>query len=175
MSDPRRWTIYESPLGPLTLLGGPAGITALHFPGRARGLHQDDHQPAAFGDATEQLEQYFAGDRQRFELDLDLAGTSFQRGVWQQLLRIPYGTTITYTSLAELVGRPDRIRAVAAAVGRTPVPIIIPCHRVVAADGGLMGYLGGLQRKEALLDIERRVAAGLRPQPAWGCRQLALL
>ena len=175
MNDHGVWTIYESPLGPLTLVASPVGITALHFPGRASGLPHDAYRPAVFAAAAEQLEQYFAGDRRHFELELDLVGTPFQRGVWQQLRRLPYGATVTYTSLAELVGRPDRVRAVAAAVGRTPVPIIIPCHRVLAADGGLTGYRGGLQRKEALLALERRTAAGRRAQPAWAYRQLALL
>jgi methylated-DNA-[protein]-cysteine S-methyltransferase len=104
-----------------------------------------------------------------------MGGTPFQRAVWRRLREIPYGTTITYSDLARSVGRPDVVRAVAAAVGRTPVPIVIPCHRVVAADGGLTGYLGGLHRKQALLDLERRVAGGLTPEPAWGLRQLAML
>jgi methylated-DNA-[protein]-cysteine S-methyltransferase len=169
------WTPYASPLGPLTLHRGPAGITRLRFSRLAEDLAEDTQRPTAFAGAAEQLEQYFAGVRQRFELALDTGGTPFQRAVWLRLLRIPYGTTVTYMTLAELVGRPDRLRAVAAAVGRNPVPIFVPCHRVVGADGGLTGYVGGLQRKAALLDLERRVVAGPRPEPVWAFRQLAFL
>lgn len=95
--------------------------------------------------------------------------------MWRELLRIPYGTMISYADLAHRVERPDRVRAVAATVGRTPVPIIVPCHRVVASDGALTGYGGGLQRKQALLDLERRGALGMPPEPAWAFRQLAML
>ena len=147
--------VYESPIGPLTLRAGARGLAALHFPGT---------EPAPEGDATapclaaaaRQLDEYFAGERQRFELDLDLDGTPFQRAVWERLLTIPYGETTTYGTLARELGRPDRARAVGAAVGRTPVPIIVPCHRVVGADGSLTGYGGGLDRKRSLLALERR-------------------
>jgi methylated-DNA-[protein]-cysteine S-methyltransferase len=162
------WTTYESPLGPLTLRAGARGLTALEFPGR--GGHRDEaaRAPAAFDDAVAQLEEYFAGRHTRFELPLDLGGTPFQRAVWDELLTLPYGTTTSYTALARALGRPDRVRAAAAAVGRTPVPIIVPCHRVVGLDGSLTGYGGGLHRKRALLDLE----ASRTPLPL---RQLALL
>ncbi len=96
--------------------------------------------------------------------------------MWAQLQRVPYGTTTSYGALARAVGYGDHghVRAVAAAVGRTPVPIVVPCHRAVAADGALTGYGGGLQRKRALLDLEARAAAGLPPEPAWAFRQMAL-
>jgi methylated-DNA-[protein]-cysteine S-methyltransferase len=150
-----RWTIYESPLGPLTLRGGAGGLTGLDFPGRGEPLAEAGRAPDLFTDAVRQLDEYFAGRRARFELELDLGGTSFQRGVWQRLIAIPHATTISYTALALALGRPAAVRAVAAAVGRTPVPIVVPCHRVVGADGALTGYRGGLQRKQALLDLER--------------------
>jgi methylated-DNA-[protein]-cysteine S-methyltransferase len=169
-----RWTVYESPLGPLTLRGGPRGLTGIDFPGHAGPLAEPDRDPGAFAEAVRQLEEYFAGRRRRFELALDLGGTPFQRAVWEQLLAIPYGTTRAYGAMARALGRSDRVRAAAAAVGRTPVPIIVPCHRAVAADGALTGYRGGLQRKQALLDLERRGVAGLAPEPAWAFRQLAL-
>lgn len=168
------WTIYESPLGPLTLVGGAAGLAGLRFPGRGAALGEAERDGDPLVEATRQLDEYFLGVRRGFELDLDLGGTLFQRTVWDQLRRLPYGTTVGYTELADLVGRPDRVRAVAAAVGRTPVPIVIPCHRVVAADGSLTGYLGGLRRKAALLSLERQVAAGSSPEPAWAFRQLAM-
>jgi methylated-DNA-[protein]-cysteine S-methyltransferase len=166
-----RWTIYESPLGPLTLRGGASGLTSLHFPGRGQPLDENDHEPVLFAAAVQQLEEYFAGDRRKFDLALDVGGTAFQRSVWRELLAIPYGETTSYGALARAVGRPDRARAVGAAVGRTPVPIIVPCHRVLGSDGALTGYGGGLQRKRALLDLERRADV-----PAtWSMRQLALL
>jgi methylated-DNA-[protein]-cysteine S-methyltransferase len=190
MTTESRWTIYESPLGPLTLTCGPRGLTGLRFPGRGdplddgdreparfaaavRQLDEGDRDPARFAAALRQLDEYFTGRREGFGLTLDLGGTPFQRSVWDELLRIPCGSTTTYGALARAVGRPDAVRAVAAAVGRTPLPIIVPCHRVVARDGALTGYVGGLERKQALLDLERRAAAG--PVPGFSLRQLALL
>jgi methylated-DNA-[protein]-cysteine S-methyltransferase len=169
------WDVYESPLGPLRVQAGPRGLCRLSFPGRGEPRDERDRDRAALASATMQLDEYFAGARRAFELALDLPGTPFQRRVWQRLQEVRYGRTITYTQLAERVGRPDIVRGVAAAVGRTPIPIIIPCHRIVAADGGLTGYRGGLHRKQALLDLERRAAGGDAPEPAWTARQLALL
>jgi methylated-DNA-[protein]-cysteine S-methyltransferase len=169
------WDVYESPLGPLTIETGPAGLTGLRFPGRGEPLDERDRDPGALAPAAAQLEQFFAGCRQAFELPLALSGTPFQLRVWEQLLRIPYGMTISYTQLAGRVGRTDIVRAVGAAVGRTPVPIIVPCHRVLGADGALTGYGGGLHRKQALLDLERSGARGDGPPPAWAFRQLTIL
>jgi methylated-DNA-[protein]-cysteine S-methyltransferase len=169
------WDIYESPLGPLTVQSGPRGLTALSFPGRTTPLDERGRRAEALAPARAQLEEYFAGERRTFDLALDIGGTPFQRRVWEALLRIPYGATTTYTDLARAVGRADVVRAVAAAVGRTPVPIVVPCHRVLGADGALTGYGGGLERKQALLDLERRSVTGSRPEPAWAFRQLALV
>jgi methylated-DNA-[protein]-cysteine S-methyltransferase len=175
MTTTQIWDAVESPLGPLTLFAGPRGLTGLAFPGRAERLAEHSRAAGRLAEAGAQLEQYFSGERRAFDLPLDLAGTPFQRRVWAELQRIPYGARVTYSELAERVGRPDVVRAVAAAVGRTPVPIIVPCHRVVGADGSLTGYGGGLQRKRALLDLERRVTDG-DPLPAGAAfRQLALL
>jgi methylated-DNA-[protein]-cysteine S-methyltransferase len=169
------WTVCESPLGPLTLIGGEDGLRAISFPGRSGPLDEAARDPRLFAAAMAQLSQYFAGDRQHFELTLGLEGTPFQRRVWAALAQIPYGGTCSYGELAAEIGRPDRVRAVGAAVGRTPVPIIVPCHRVIGADGSLTGYGGGLQRKQALLDLEARVLGGDAPAPVWAGRQLSLL
>jgi methylated-DNA-[protein]-cysteine S-methyltransferase len=168
------WTIYESPLGPLTLSGEAGVLRGMWFPGRSAALDEARRDPALFADATAQLEQYFRGERTRFELVLELTGTPFQRRVWEALREIPYGATVSYGELAETIGRADRVRAVGAAVGRTPVPIIVPCHRVIGADGSLTGYGGGLQRKRALLDLETATVADERV-PLPGHRQLMLL
>jgi methylated-DNA-[protein]-cysteine S-methyltransferase len=174
-SKPAAWDVHESPLGPLTLLATDRGLGGLAFPGRAHGLDERDRDRAALASAAEQLEAYFAGERRAFDVPLDLHGTPFQQRVWAELRRIPYGETVTYSELAGRVGRPDVVRAVAACVGRTPVPIVVPCHRVLGADGSLTGYGGGLQRKRALLDLERRLSDG-DPAPAGAAfRQLALL
>jgi methylated-DNA-[protein]-cysteine S-methyltransferase len=169
------WDIYESPLGPLTIERGPHGITALSFPGRGRARDAGRRDPGALADAVAQLDEYFRGERRSFDLPLDLRGTPFQQRVWAEVRRLGYGATVTYAGLAAAVGRPDVVRAVAAAVGRTPVPIVVPCHRVVGAGGALTGYGGGLPRKAALLDLERRAAAGLAPEPPWALRQLTLV
>jgi len=162
MSRASGWTIYESPLGPLTVVGGPGGIRSIYFPGRTPRLDESARRPLT--EAIDQLEQYFAGERKDFELRLDLDGTPFQKLVWAQLRQVPYGSTISYGELAgqiESSAYPDglephqRIRLAAATVGRTPTPILVPCHRVIGADGSLTGYGGGLQRKRALLDLER--------------------
>ena len=176
------WTTYESPLGPLTLIAGPSGITNVHFPGRSPRLDEAARRPMP--EAVDQLEAYFAGEHRAFELDLDLHGLPLQQAVWEQLLEIPYGTTTTYGELARRIDASHypaglepykRVRLAAAAVGRTPTPILVPCHRVIGADGSLTGYLGGLQRKQALLDLEGWSAAGQAPDPSWAARQLPML
>jgi methylated-DNA-[protein]-cysteine S-methyltransferase len=183
VSNPQiHWSIYESPIGPLTLVAGPSGLTNLNFPGRLR--PPPEAAKGSMQGVVDQLDAYFAGELQSFDLALDLRGTALQTAVWQALLEIPYGAT---TSYGELAGRIDeslyrsdvepyrRARAVGAANGRNPVPIIVPCHRVIGADGSLTGYGGGLQRKQALLDLERRGIAGEAPDAAWSNRQLAML
>ena len=148
------WTVYRSPIGPLTLRGTADALTAIHFPGSVGRLGSGAHDPAAFARAVRQLDEYFAGERREFELAVRLDGTEFERAVWSELRRIPFGATTTYGALARAVGMPEEARAVGAAVGRTPVPIVVPCHRVVGSDGALTGYGGGLDRKRALLDLE---------------------
>jgi methylated-DNA-[protein]-cysteine S-methyltransferase len=127
----------------------------------AEWVHEDAAAP--FPLAKEQLRAYFAGELTRFTLPLALHGTPFQRLVWEALGTIPYGTTISYRELARQVGRPRSVRAVGQANGRNPVAIIVPCHRVIGADGRLTGYGGGLERKEALLALEASVTASRGP------------
>lgn len=172
--------IYESPLGPLTLVAGLEGLRGLHFPGAGPSKREPELDPTnpVLAQATEQLDTYFAGELRSFELELDLQGTPFQRRVWSLLAAIPYGKTTTYGALAQELGatmhRDDpNPRAVGAAVGRTPVPIIVPCHRVIGTDGSLTGYGGGLHRKRALLDFEAGERAALNA--GWTGPQLALL
>jgi methylated-DNA-[protein]-cysteine S-methyltransferase len=151
------FTIFESPLGELTLVAGPDGVLRrLYFPGTAPALAGADHDPESLAAATEQLEQYFRGERTHFDLTLDYGGTPFQRSVWDALRDIEYGTTTTYGALARALGAQPR--AVGAAVGATPIPIVIPCHRVIGSDGSLTGYGGGLPRKRALLDLEAGIS-----------------
>lgn len=171
----RYWTAYESPLGALTLIGGPECLTALRFPGLGGALTHGMRRPVLFDEAVAQLDEYFAGTRRHFDLRLDLGGTPFQRAVWTQLSAIPYGETRSYGELAHLIGRPDRARAVGAAVGATPVPIVVPCHRAVSANGDLTGYAGGLHRKRLLLDLEYAAASGESVKAIWKSRQLTLL
>jgi methylated-DNA-[protein]-cysteine S-methyltransferase len=180
-----KWTSYESPFGELTLIGGGAGLRAVHFPGRAPVLDPADHDPESLRDALDQMAEYFAGEREIFEVALDASGTLFQRRVWQALQELPYGRVTTYGDLARELGVGDSrtlvtgertvtaAQKVGWAIGATPTPIVIPCHRVVGADGSLTGYRGGLQRKRVLLDFE---SAGAGRAGFWSHRgQLALL
>jgi methylated-DNA-[protein]-cysteine S-methyltransferase len=169
------WTVMESPLGPLTLTGNHDGLHAVYFRGRSGPLDEAARDASPFADAVNQLAEYFAGERQTFDLPLVLDGTGFQRRVWDVLRTIQYGHTRSYGDVAAEIGRLDRVRAVGAAVGRTPVPIIVPCHRVIGADGSLTGYGGGLQRKQALLELESGVRGGAAPAGVWAGRQLSLL
>jgi methylated-DNA-[protein]-cysteine S-methyltransferase len=147
-------TSVDTPIGTLWLARDERGLTRIDFQG-PEGANDSD---ALLAEAEAQLHAYFAGERQRFELPLAPAGTDFQRRVWAAVERIPYGETTTYSALAGELGRPAACRAVGAANGRNPLPVIIPCHRVVGMTGALTGYGGGLEVKRALLDLER--AAG---------------
>jgi methylated-DNA-[protein]-cysteine S-methyltransferase len=172
------WSTYESPLGRLTLVMGPSGLRSISFPGGGAPEQQRETapDPGALANVTRQLDEYFSGVRRSFDLALDLdQGTPFARSVWAEIARIPYGSTTSYGAIARGIGRIDRVRAVGSAVGRTPVPIIVPCHRVIGTTGDLVGYGGGLGRKVALLELEAGVS-GSAPLPAlWSGRQLALL
>jgi len=154
-------TITESPLGELTLVADDGRLTGVYFP-----HHWYAPDPAMFGPrsgagfaaARDQLAEYFAGDRTRFELALAPRGDAFQAKVWKLIADIPYGQTTTYGDLARAVGGPVTPRDVGAAVGRNPLSVVVPCHRVVGQDGRLTGYAGGLARKRFLLDLEETAA-----------------
>jgi methylated-DNA-[protein]-cysteine S-methyltransferase len=162
MNHPTFFTTMSSPVGPLTLVGEGDDLVGLYFDEdplagkmRADGRRDDRRLRAAVA----QLEEYFAGARTRFELSLVPPGTGFQKKVWGALTRIPFGATATYGEIARAVGRPDASRAVGGANHRNPIAIIIPCHRVIGADGSMTGYGGGLPRKRLLLELEARVAS----------------
>jgi len=151
------YTHFESPVGPLLLSADEQGLRAIRFAVRGRPASPDPgwvEDPRPFRKASGQLDRYFAGELREFDLTLAPEGTPFQLEVWRALRRIPYGRTISYGELARRVGRPDASRAVGAANGRNPLPIVVPCHRVIGADGSLTGFGGGLPIKRALLELE---------------------
>ena len=155
----------RSSLGDLTVVARDGSVTGLYFPHH---WHLPDragfgeYRDAGFDDVRRQLEEYLAGERREFDLPVETAGSPFQERVWQLIRQIPYGTTVSYGELARELGDGATAQEVGAAVGRNPVSIIIPCHRVVGASGGLTGYAGGLRRKRTLLDLEQDVAGRAR-------------
>lgn len=157
----KQHTVIDSPYGPLTLVATDGTLSNLYMTDQRHRPAQEtfgarDDRP--FGEAVDQLEAYFASELKEFTLELHLHGTPFQRSVWEQLLRIPYGETRSYGDLAAALGNPGASRAVGLANGKNPVSIIVPCHRVVGSNGSLTGYGGGLERKQRLLDFEQGAA-----------------
>lgn len=155
------YTMTESsPVGPLVLVAHDDALVAVLWPEEREGRVRFDHEPevasghAVLDQAADQLTEYFAGTRRMFDLPLDPRGTEFQRQVWLSLADIPYGETSTYGKQAANIGRPNAVRAVGGANGRNPLSIVLPCHRVVGADGSLTGFAGGMQTKRWLLDHE---------------------
>ncbi|NSC24961.1 methylated-DNA--[protein]-cysteine S-methyltransferase [Streptomyces albus subsp. chlorinus] len=154
----RTHTVIDSPVGPLTLVATDGTLSGIYMePHRHRPAQETFGQrdPGAFGEVTEQLGEYFAGDRKEFTVPLAPEGTAFQHTVWEALRTIPYGETLSYGQLAERIGRPGAARAVGLANGRNPLSIVVPCHRVIGSTGQLTGYGGGIERKRHLLDFER--------------------
>ena len=147
----------QTPIGDLLLAGDENALSLIGFP---KGPMRHDPEPdwiyseKPFAAARQQLQEYFAGERKEFDLPLQLTGTEFQVRVLEELQRIPYGETTSYADIAERIGRPKAMRAVGAANGRNPIPIIVPCHRVIGSSGDLTGFGGGLDTKEALLRLE---------------------
>ena len=152
-----RWC--QSPVGRLLLAGDAKALKLVSFADGRRGVapkREWAEDEKTFADAIEQLKQYFRGKLTEFDLRLEMEGTEFQKSVWKQLQKIPYGQTISYKQLAERVGNPQASRAVGAANGANPIPIIVPCHRVIGHDGALTGFGGGLPFKKNLLELESR-------------------
>lgn len=155
----------DSPVGPVWIAATGAGVCAvglgagqpedlLAWLSRHIGPEPSREDPAALAPALTQLREYFSRIRREFDLPLDVRGTAFQKAVWAEVARVPYGATTTYGQIGRCIGRPEAARAVGAAVGANPLPILIPCHRVVGAGGSLTGYGGGLEVKAALLRLE---------------------
>ena len=165
-------TIFASPVGPLFLAASDKGLVALEFEARLPGQQTIRPKTEAQGIRVEiedrqmsgyvgELQEYFAGGRRGFSFPLDLRGTAFQLDCWQALLAIPYGETRTYADIARAVGRPQGFRAVGMANNRNPIAIVVPCHRVIACDGTLCGYGGGLDVKRKLLELEGAISGTL--------------
>jgi methylated-DNA-[protein]-cysteine S-methyltransferase len=152
-----RYDEIDSPVGPLLVAADQAGLRLIHFQaGRHRGKPDPswERDPRPFRALARQLGEYFRRERRTFDLPLAPRGTAFQLATWRALSTIPYGETISYTELARRVGRPAASRAVGAANGANPLPIVVPCHRVIGTDGSLTGFGGGLEAKRALLELE---------------------
>ncbi|MFI5939167.1 methylated-DNA--[protein]-cysteine S-methyltransferase [Streptomyces uncialis] len=154
----KQHTLIDSPYGPLTLVATDGTLCGVYMTDQRHRPPEEsfgDRDPGPFTETARQLDAYFAGELTDFDLPFSLDGTPFQRSVWAQLLRIPFGETRTYGELAEALGNPAASRAVGLANGKNPISAIVPCHRVIGANGNLTGYGGGLPRKQRLLDFER--------------------
>lgn len=159
------YTYMDTPVGTLMLAGSASGLRWISFQcGKGAKAPEPGWQQAdaPFRAARRQLTEYFRGTRRVFDLPLAPDGTVFQRAVWKALMAIPYGRTRSYSEIAQRVGRPRAVRAVGLANGRNPLPIVVPCHRVIGRDGTLVGYGGGLHVKRALLELERQHASDTR-------------
>ncbi len=155
---------FDTPIGELLLAGAADSLSMIGFPkGAMRRDPEADwiYNEAPFEDVRHQLAEYFAGERKDFDLALSLEGTEFQVAVLEALQQIPYGETRSYGAVAKQIGRPKAVRAVGAANGRNPIPIIVPCHRVIGTSGDLTGFGGGLDTKAALLRLEAENSTGL--------------
>lgn len=151
------YTREESPVGPLLIVGDEEKLRQVWFvEGRGKKTPESAwvENPEMFREVARQLRAYFVGELKEFDLDLEMAGTEFQRQCWEELRRIPYGVTISYLELAKRIGNAKAVRAVGLANGANPIPIIVPCHRVIGSDGSLTGFGGGMENKRRLLELE---------------------
>jgi methylated-DNA-[protein]-cysteine S-methyltransferase len=164
-SGPLFYTSMDSPIGELLLLGDDQALHGLYMQEGRKPVKispQWQRSAAPFASVRAQLREYFAGERVAFQTPLEMDGTQFERRVWRALIDIPYGETVSYGEIAKRIDQPSAARAVGLANGRNPIAVIVPCHRVIGADGSLTGYGGGLARKRLLLELE----AGVRRLPA---------
>lgn len=153
----KQYCYYQSPIGKLLLIGTNGILEELHFPSSLEQVQISEewqNNQDSFKQTLQQLAEYFAGSRQEFDLKISPKGTAFQERVWQELRRIPFGRTASYGEIAERIGNPKACRAVGMANAKNPIPIIVPCHRVIGKDGSLTGFGGGLEIKEHLLKLE---------------------
>lgn len=159
-------TTFVCPLGELRILVDASGrLLRIDFPGHHEPSPDAREEACACDHVTQQLAEYFAGQRMQFELELTLRGTPFQLAAWGALQQIPFGTTASYQQQAERIGKPRAVRAIGAANGQNPLPIVVPCHRVIGKDGTLVGFGGGLPKKQWLLQHERTVVARRATNP----------
>lgn len=166
----KKYAYFDSPLGRMLLVSFGSRLIGAYFSGQkyepSPGHNwEKDPDSSILGEATAQLHEYFAGKRLQFDVPILFQGTLFQMKVWKALREIPLGMTVSYGELAGRIGNKNAVRAVGAAVGRNPVTVIVPCHRVIGSDGALTGYAGGLERKRGLLDLEARVLADVADPP----------
>jgi methylated-DNA-[protein]-cysteine S-methyltransferase len=150
-------TYFLAPIGLLEISGTEKGIASIAFVANVDNVIEN---PPCLRECVSQLNDYFNGKRKFFNLDLDIEGTEFQKKVWNELLKIPFGKTVSYNDIAKKLGDKEAVRAVGHANGKNPVAIIIPCHRVIGSDGKLVGYAGGLWRKKWLLNFENKDVQG---------------
>jgi methylated-DNA-[protein]-cysteine S-methyltransferase len=163
----RLYTTVDSPIGELLLTGDGHALDGLYMQaGRRKKIHSEwERADEPFAAVARQLDEYFAGERREFDVPLALNGPPFQRQAWHALREIPYGETVSYGEQARRIGQPDAARAVGAANGQNPIAVIVPCHRVIGADGSLTGFGGGLERKRLLLDLEADAVSGAMRMP----------
>ncbi len=155
------YQLLDTPIGTLRLVSTGRQLAAIQFPGRHRERPGEvEARDPVLDTCAGQLREYFAGRRTRFDLPLAPGGTAFQQSVWRALAQIPYGELRSYADIAAAIGRPAAVRAVGAANGRNPLPIVVPCHRVIGSDGSLTGFAGGLDIKRRLLALERALPEG---------------
>lgn len=143
---------FDSPLGTIKVRGDVAGVQEVVFEEPL--LNENNSVPSSLLPCVNQLQQYFAGERRDFDIPINPQGTAFQKAIWALLSQLPYGRTLSYLKLSSLYGNTKAVRAVAAAIGKNPILVITPCHRVVGSDGTLVGYAGGMDRKKKLLELE---------------------
>lgn len=171
---------YKSPVGDMLLICTSDALVGLHFIGqkyfpRVGAAWEENPDIAPIHETIEQLDEYFVGTRDRFDVPLAPYGTSYQRATWDAISKVPYGETITYGELARRVGHPHNARAAGAAAGQNPIGILVPCHRIIGANGKLTGYAGGLDKKRALLALEAEHIGRIQPDSGGAQIQRALV